>query len=145
LDGDPTGGPSVALGVNQMLIGVATRKYARSVRLPDGDLAGQARRATKKSSVSRRFVALSTAKLKEWLVADLSALDPLVIQIDGLRVGDHVLVAAIGIDGASEKHVLVVALGATENAAMVNCWPTWSSAGCNQTSPTCSSLTEPRR
>src|ERR1019366_5769024 len=31
---------------NQMLIGVATRKYARSVRLPDGDLAGQAKRAT---------------------------------------------------------------------------------------------------
>ena len=43
-----------------------TRKYARSVRLPDGDLAGQAKRATTKSSVSRRFVALSTAKLKEW-------------------------------------------------------------------------------
>jgi len=40
-----------------MLIGVATRKYARSVRLPDGDLAGQARRATTKSSVSRRFAA----------------------------------------------------------------------------------------
>ena len=74
-----------------------------------------------------------------------STIDLLVIQIDGLRVGDHVLVAAIGIDGAGEKHVLVVALGATENAAMVNCWPTWSSAGCNQTSPTCSSLTEPRR
>src|SRR5438132_13528568 len=29
---------------NQMLIGVATRKYARSIRLPDGDLAGQAKR-----------------------------------------------------------------------------------------------------
>jgi hypothetical protein len=27
---------------NQMLIGVATRKYARSIRLPDGDLVGQA-------------------------------------------------------------------------------------------------------
>jgi len=26
---------------NQMLIGVATRKYARSIRLPDGDLAGR--------------------------------------------------------------------------------------------------------
>src|SRR2546428_13906227 len=48
---------------NQMLIGVATRKYARSIRLPDGDLAGQAMCATTKSSVSRRFVALSTAKL----------------------------------------------------------------------------------
>jgi putative transposase len=104
---------------NQMLIGVATRKYARSVRLPDGDLAGQAKRATTKSSVSRRFVALSTAKLKEWLAADLSGLDLLVIQIDGLRVGDHVLVAAIGIDGAGDKHVLAVALGATENAAVV--------------------------
>ena len=104
---------------NQMLIGVATRKDARSVRLPDGDLAGQARRATTKSSVSRRFVALSTAKLKEWLAADLSPLDLLVIQIDGLRAGDHVLVAAIGIDGAGDKHVLAVALGATENAAVV--------------------------
>src|SRR6266480_3875210 len=104
---------------NQVLIGVATRKYARSVRLPDGDLAGQAKRATTKSSVSRRFVALSTAKLKEWLAADLSELDLLVIQIDGLRVGDHVLVAAIGIDGAGDKHALALALGATENAAVV--------------------------
>src|SRR5262249_10569585 len=101
------------------LIGVATRKYARSVRLADGDLAGQARRATTKSSVSRRFVALSTAKLKEWLAADLSGLDLLVIQIDGLRVGDHVLVAAIGMDGAGGKHVLSLAFGATENAAVV--------------------------
>jgi putative transposase len=104
---------------NQMLIGVATRKYARSVRLPEGDLASQAKRATTKSSVSRRFVALSMAKLKEWLSADLSGFDLLVIQIDGLRVGDHVLVAAIGIDGAGDKHVLAVALGATENAAVV--------------------------
>ena len=42
-----------------------------------------------------------------------------MIQIDGLRVGDHVLVAAIGIDGAGDKHVLALALGATENAAVV--------------------------
>jgi len=104
---------------NQMLIGVATRKYARSVRLPEGDLADQAKRATTKSSVSRRFVALSTTKLKEWLAADLSGLDLLVIQIDGLHVGDHVLVAAIGIDGDGDKHVLALALGATENAAVV--------------------------
>jgi hypothetical protein len=104
---------------NQMLISVATRKYARAVRLPDGDLAGEAKRATTKSSVSRRFVALSTAMLKEWLAADLSGLDLLVIQIDGLRVGDHVLVAAIGIDGAGDKRALAVAEGATENAAVV--------------------------
>jgi hypothetical protein len=102
-----------------MLIGVATRKYARSVRLPDGDLAGQAKRATTKSSVSRRFVALSTAKLQELLAPDLSGLDLLVIQIDGVHVGDHVLVAAIGIDGDGDRHVLALALGATENTAVV--------------------------
>ena len=119
LDANPKVEPATRWAFNQMLIGVATRKYARSVRLPDGDLAGQAKRATTKSSVSRRFVALSTAKLKEWLAADLSGLDLLVIQIDGLRVGDHVLVAAIGIDGAGDKHVLAVAEGATENAAVV--------------------------
>jgi len=104
---------------NQMLIGVTTRQYRRSVRLPEGDLAGVAVRATAKSSVSRRFVALSAAKLKEWLSADLSGLDLLVIQIDGLRVGDHILVAAIGIDGVGEKHVLALVEGATENTAVV--------------------------
>lgn len=94
------------------------RRGGAELELPSWT-AGQAKRATTKSSVSRRFVALSTAKLKEWLAADLSGLDLLVIQIDGLRVGDHVLVAAIGIDGAGDKHVLAVALGATENAAVV--------------------------
>jgi len=53
------------------------------------------------------------------LASDLSGLDLLVIQIDGLHVGDHVLVVAIGIDGAGEKHVLALAVGATENAAVV--------------------------
>jgi hypothetical protein len=132
---------------NQMLIGVATRKYARSMRLPDGDLAGQAMRATTKSSVSRRFVALSTAKLKEWLAADLSSLELLVIQIDGLRVDEHVLVAAVGVDGAGDKHVLAVALGATERMPPWSrrCWPTWSRAGLNRISPACSSLTGPKR
>ena len=83
---------------NQMLIGVATRKYARSVRLPDGDLASQGKRATTKSSVSRRFVALSTAKLKEWLAADLSGLDLLVWP-------------AFGAVGASSVRCLVPGIG----------------------------------
>ncbi len=75
--------------------------------------------ATSKSAVSRRFVAMTRKKLKAFLASDLSDLDLLVIQIDGLHVGDHVLLAAIGIDGAGEKHVLGLAEGATENAATV--------------------------
>ena len=74
--------------------------------------------------VSGRFMGTRQAKLKEWLAADLSTIELLVIQIEGLRVGDDVLVAAIGIDGAGDKHVLAVALGATENAVVVKAsWP----------------------
>ena len=111
-----------AWAVNLMVLSVSTRKYARAVRLPaeaGGDLPVQSGDTTSKSAVSRRFVALTRKKLKAWLASDLSELDLLVIQIDGLHVGDHVLLAAIGIDGGGEKHVLGLAEGASENAATV--------------------------
>ncbi len=108
-----------AWALNLMVLTVSTRKYRRAVRLPEGDLPQMPGDGTSKSAVSRRFVALSRKKMKAWLASDLSGLDLLVIQIDGLSVGDHVLVAAIGIDGQGAKHVLVIAEGATENAATV--------------------------
>ena len=43
----------------------------------------------------------------------------MVLQIDGLHVGDHLMVAAIGIDTGGAKHVLGLAESATENAATV--------------------------
>lgn len=108
-----------AWAMNLMVLTVSTRKYRRAVRLPEGELPGVRGDGTSKSAVSRRFVALSRKKMKAWLAADLSELDPLVIQIDGLAVGDHVLVAAIGVDGAGDKHVLAVVEGATGNTATV--------------------------
>src|SRR5262249_3093005 len=68
--------------MNQMLINVATRKFARSVRLPEGDVPGPAGAGLSKSAASRRFVALSAARMKDWMASDLSGLDLLVIQID---------------------------------------------------------------
>ena len=54
------------------------------------------------------------------MASDLSKLDLLVIQIDGLHIGnDLVLVAALGIDGDGDKHPLGLVEGATENAAVV--------------------------
>ena len=105
--------------LNLMVLNVSTRKYHRAVRLPEGDLAKARGDGTSKSAVSRRFVALSRKKMKAWLASDLSELDLLVIQIDGLHVGDHVLVAAIGVDGNGDKHVLAVVEGATENTVVV--------------------------
>ena len=78
--------------LNLMVLNVSTRKYHRAVRLPEGDLAKARGDGTSKSAVSRRFVALSRKKMKAWLASDLSELDLLVIQIDGLHVGDHVLI-----------------------------------------------------
>ncbi len=106
--------------MNQMLINVSTRKFRRSVRLPEGDVPSPAGSGLSKSAVSRRFVALSTAHMKKWLASDLSELDLLVIQIDGIHMDeDMTLVAAIGVDAKGDKHPLGLAEGATESAATV--------------------------
>lgn len=106
--------------MNLMLINVSTRKLRRAVRLPEGDLPAVCGDGTSKSAASRQFVALSAARMAGWMTADLSQLDLLAIQIDGLHVGDElVLVAALGIDADGNKHPLGLMEGATENAAVV--------------------------
>src|SRR5204862_3169812 len=60
------------------------------------------------------------ARMREWMSSDLSKLDLLVVQIDGIHMtGDLVLVAAIGIDGEGVKHPLGLIEGATENTTVV--------------------------
>ena len=103
--------------MNLMLINVSTRKIRRAVRLPEGDVPAPAGAGVSKSAASRHFVALSAARMKAWMGSDLSALDIMVVQIDGIHISEHlVLVAAIGIDGAGEKHPLGLIEGATELA-----------------------------
>src|SRR5258707_265400 len=81
--------------MNLMLINVSTRKFGRAVRLPEGDVPAENGAGLSKSAASRRFVALSAERMKEWMASDLSKLDLLVIQIDGIHVAeDLVLLAA---------------------------------------------------
>ena len=106
--------------MNQMLINVSTRKFARSVRLPEGDVPAPSGSGLSKSAASLRFVALSAARMNEWVASDLSGLDLLVIQIDGIHMDeDPILVAAVGVDAMGDKHPLGLIEGATENAATV--------------------------
>jgi putative transposase len=106
--------------MNLMLINVSTRRFGRAVRLPEGDVPAPSGSGVSKSAASRRFVALSAERMKQWMGSDLSKLDLLVVQIDGIHMtGDLVLVAAIGIDGEGVKHPLGIIEGATENAAVV--------------------------
>ena len=101
--------------VEQMLVGVATRQYARSLEpVP----AGVVSRGTSKSSVSRRFVAKTTAQLRAWQSAPLDGLDLVALLVDGVHIGEHCLVVALGIAADGQKHALGVWEGATENAAV---------------------------
>lgn len=53
------------------------------------------------------------------MAADLSGLDLLVIQIDGIHIDqDLILLAAVGVDGNGDKHPLGVMEGASESAAV---------------------------
>jgi transposase-like protein len=106
--------------LNLMLINVSTRKFGRAMRLPEGDVPATNGAGLSKSAASRRFVALSAERMKEWMTSDLSKLDLLVIQIDGIHIAeDLVLLAAVGVDGVGDKHPLGVIEGATENATVV--------------------------
>jgi transposase-like protein len=106
--------------MNLMLINVSTRKFGRAVRLPEAAVPAEAGSGLSKSAVSRRFKALTEARLAEWMGSDLSRLDLLVIQIDGLHLDDDLLmIGAVGVDADGKKHPLGIVEGATENAATV--------------------------
>jgi transposase-like protein len=96
----------------QMLVGISTRKYARSLEeLPQG----LRQTGIRRSSVSRRFVARTARIVEEFLGRSLAEIDLSVILLDGVHLGDHVLVVALGIDVTGKKHVLGVVEGTTES------------------------------
>lgn len=106
--------------MNLMVMNMATRKFGRAVRLPEAGVSAKAGSGLSKSAVSRRFKALTQARLDEWMASDLSELDLVAIQIDGLHLDDHLLmIGAVGIEVSGQKHPLGVVEGATENAATV--------------------------
>ncbi len=101
--------------VEQMLVGVATRQYARSLEPLGPEMTS---RGTSKSAVSRRFVARTTAQLAAWQSAPLDALDLVALLIDGVHLGDHCLIVALGIAADGQKHALGLWDGSTENATV---------------------------
>jgi transposase-like protein len=98
-----------------IVAGVSTRSYAKSLDpLPDE----LQERSTSRSSVSRRFVALSQRQLTKCLSRPLGELDLWVVMIDGIDYRDHSILVAMGIDSSGKKHVLGVREGTTENSAV---------------------------
>lgn len=96
----------------QILVGVSTRGYARSLEpLQDG----LEQTTVSRSSVSRRFVARTTAQVEKFLSRPLTGLDFPVVMIDGIGMGEHLMLTALGIDASGKKHVLGVTEGSSES------------------------------
>jgi len=104
--------PLTPRAVEQMVLGVSTRNYARSIEPAPPHVSS---RGTSKSAVSRRFVTATREKLAETMSRDLSGLAICATMIDGIHMGEHLVLAALGIDEGGEKHVLGLYEGATEN------------------------------
>lgn len=104
--------PLTPRAVEQMVLGVSTRKYARSLEPAPPGLTS---RGTSRSAVSRRFVTATREKLAEMMSRDLSAITGCALMIDGIHIGEHVALIALAIDQVGEKHILGIYEGATEN------------------------------
>ena len=107
--------PLNARTLEAIAIGVTTRQYRRAL---DPLPVGTRERAVAKSSVSRRFVALTTTQLASWLTRPLAALALRIIFIDGLHFREHVVLIALGVDVQGHKHVLALHEGTTEHATV---------------------------
>ena len=95
-----------------LIDGVSTRRYEGV--LPEmAETVGVSR-----SQVSRETIEAGERLLKEMAERDLSGLELLAIWIDGLQLGGHHVICAVGVDAKGSKHVLGLREGATENAAV---------------------------
>jgi len=98
--------------VEQMIVGVSTRAYGRSLESVPEELE---ERGMSKSTVSRRFVVGTEKKLAELMSRDLSELDLVALYIDGVHFHDHIVVVSVGVTRDGTKHMLGLWEGATEN------------------------------
>ena len=107
--------PVPARVLNQILLGVSTRGYEKSLEPPP---VGIAARGTSKSAASRHLIARMTGKLRAQLSRRLDDLDLLVLMLDGVAVARRTVVVALGILADGRKVVLGLWLGSTENATL---------------------------
>jgi len=92
--------------------GVSTRNY-REVLPAMAESVGMS-----KSSVSREFQEASAESLKELCERRFEEKDILVIYLDGLILGGHHVLVALGVDAQGVKHVLGITEGGSENAVV---------------------------
>jgi putative transposase len=101
----------------RMLAGISTRKYPVALE-PVGEQVDAAATSTSKSAVSRRFVTATAERLAELCARPLDEARWPIVMLDGVHLGEHLLVVALGMTDDGTKVPLGVVEGSTENAAV---------------------------
>ena len=107
--------PLSARVVEQILLGVSTRSYGRSLEAAPP---GVSSRGTSKSAASRRLVRATREKLAGELERRLESEEIVVLMLDGVTIAEQTLVVALGISREGNKLPLGLWQGSTENAAL---------------------------
>lgn len=97
-----------------LLHGVSTRRYEKVLPAMAESV------GISKSAVSRANIEAGTKLLAELAEKRFDGLDVLVIYIDGICLGSHHILGAIGVDSTGNKHVLGLRQGSSENTTTVS-------------------------
>jgi len=105
-------GELIRKAYRDLIRGISTRRFAEGV---EDFVKGHGISA---STVSRHMVKATARKVEELFSRSLATLNLAVLMIDGVDVGGHTVVIALGIDSKGVKHILGLRQGATENTAV---------------------------
>jgi transposase-like protein len=104
--------------VAAMLAGLSTRRYQAGLE-PVGEMVEAAASGVSRSSVSRRFCAMTAERLAEFRTRPLDDQRWLIVFVDGFDFADHTMIGALGVTSDGTKVPLGVVEGSTENAFVV--------------------------
>ncbi len=107
--------PLSARMMQQLLVGVSTRNYERSLEPPPAD---RRTRGSSKSAVSRALVRRTRQRLQEQLTRRLEDLEVIALFVDGVVVAQQTAIVALGLTRDGRKEPLGLSLGSTENAVV---------------------------
>jgi putative transposase len=107
--------PLTARMMQQLLVGVSTRRYEASLEARPRD---RRTRGSSKSAVSRALVRRTRQRLQEHLTRRLEGLEVVALFVDGVVVARQTVIVALGITRDGRKEPLGLSLGSTENAVV---------------------------
>ena len=104
--------PLSARVAEQIVLGVSTRGYARSLEPVAEDMEA---RGTSKSAASRALVDKTTEKLSAFLDRPLDDVELIAMMLDGIEFAEETVIVALGITTDGTKVPLGLWTGSTEN------------------------------